>query len=80
MEEVKDLTTDELLDLVDELPVRLFGYREFEALQKAQTATVSDNYPESMTVIEIETSEGETVELLYDNVKDPGFKEPVFIG
>lgn len=76
----KDYTTDELLAVVQDLPVRSFGYREFEALQQVKSATVSDNYPESITVIEIEQEDGSTVELLYSDTKDAGFKEPVFIG
>lgn len=75
-----DYNTDELLAIVEDLPVRIFGDREFYTFNHAMSATVSDNYPENMTVIEIEDHEGNTIELLYSDTKDYGFKEPVFIG
>ena len=77
---MKDYTTDELLDLIDELPVRIFGDREFYTFNHAVSATVADNYPDDMTVIEVEDHEGNTIDLLYESKKDAGFKEPVFIG
>jgi hypothetical protein len=82
---IKDFTTDELLDLVAELPVKIFGYREFEAFKNATSATVGMFYPEHMTVIEIEWEtpggiERGTISLLMSDTKDAGFKSPVFIG
>lgn len=79
-DQLREMTTDELLDIVQELPARLFGYREFEALQKAESATLADNYPQGMTVIDIETEDHETVTVLLKDTRDVGFKEPVFIG
>lgn len=75
----KDYTTDELLAVVNDLPVGIFGYREFETLKNNKSATVSDNYPEGMTVIELEAEDGSTADLLYSDSKVREFK-PHFIG
>lgn len=78
-DEIKDYTTDELIDLVNDLPVSAFGHREFEAFKNAASLTVSNNYPDSMAVIEIEATDGSTVELLYSDTNQPGLI-PHFVG
>lgn len=77
---MKNYTEDNIFNFIDGLPVRIFGYREFQTLQQAQKAEVAKNYPEDMTVFKITDSEKNTIELLAESKKDAGFKEPVFIG
>lgn len=81
IEQLNKLTSDELLEIVQNLPVRIFGFREFSALENATRVTVNENYPERMIVLMVESGPSDdTIELLYSDSEDASFKEPVFIG
>lgn len=77
---LKNYSTDDLIAVIEDLPVRIFGDREFYTFNHAVTAYVNKDYPEYMTVITIVDHDKNTIDLLYNDNKDYGFKEPVFIG
>lgn len=77
---LKEYGEDDIFNYIDELPVRIFGQREFAIFQQAKKAEVAKNYPSSMTVFKITDKDDDTIELLAEDTADRGFEEPVFIG